>query len=548
MRRPFCTLVVLASLSPALPAQGIGPAAAGSQSPLAPVERAWLELRDVYDELRMTTELRLPAGPESRLSPDSLRARAARLRSRLLTLVHDVEPGTLEEGDARAYDVILRELQGLRDRTVGTAPAEAERECGVPFSPPAGVLDTLEALTDHVFSCYGAAAQRILVDGDTLDRLTILGLLGRVDDPARRERLFRALEPVWRSVNGDDGPSSPYRELVRRRLTDWGAGPTPMQERARGLGVEPDSLERWLEQVLEAWRATLPDTLFEPWDFYYFTGETSRLLSPRIPRDSLLAINRRFYQALGADPHRLRIRYEIDPRPGKYPVAFTDIAGRRPMRAWVSASYRVGGLDNLSELLHETGHAIHVSAIRTRPAYADWPDSDTFTEAIADLAAHELYDPAWQQAFLGAAAPLDASIRSKYGGVVLDIAWALFEIRGHRHPERSANDIWTEITRDYLRIRPHPEWSWWAMRGQLVDGPGYMLNYAFGAILIADVRERLTVLRGPFSTGDPGWYGWVSERLLRFGLERPSRDVVAGFLARPVLPDAILRDLGRAAR
>jgi hypothetical protein len=43
---------------------------------------------------------------------------------------------------------------------------------------------------------------------------------------------------------------------------------------------------------------------------------------------------------------------------------------------------------------------------------------------------------------------------------------------------------WTRLTRDYLRIRPHPELSWWAMRGQLVDSPGYMMNYAAGAILI----------------------------------------------------------------
>jgi oligoendopeptidase F len=208
----------------------------------------------------------------------------------------------------------------------------------------------------------------------------------------------------------------------------------------------------------------------------------------------------------------------------------------------------VGGLDNLSELLHETGHAIHVSAIRTRPAYADWPDSDTFTEAIADLAAQELYEPAWQQAFLGAAAPLDASIRSKYGGVVLDIAWALFEIRGHRNPGLSPNQVWTQITHDFLRIRPHPEWSWWAMRGQLINGPGYMLNYAFGAILIADIRAGLAEERGSFSHGDPDWYRWASDRLLRFGLEKPSRDVVESFLGRGVRPEALLDDLGRAAK
>ena len=43
------------------------------------------------------------------------------------------------------------------------------------------------------------------------------------------------------------------------------------------------------------------------------------------------------------------------------------------------ATYRTGGLDNLNELLHETGHAVHIAAIHTRPAFADWPDSDPLT-------------------------------------------------------------------------------------------------------------------------------------------------------------------------
>jgi oligoendopeptidase F len=241
----------------------------------------------------------------------------------------------------------------------------------------------------------------------------------------------------------------------------------------------------------------------------------------------------------------LEVRYEIEPRPGKYPIAFTDIAHRDPMRAWVSASYRIGGFDNLAELLHETGHALHVSAISTRPAYADWPGSDTFTEAIADLAALEMFEPAWQQRFLGVAAPLDASLRAKYSGIVLDIAWSLFEIRVHRTPSRSPNEIWTELTRDYLNIKPHPELSWWAVRGQLVESPGYMVNYALGAILIADLRARLIELRGPFTTGDPRWYSWVRAWLYRQGREEPSREVVNRFLGRALSPEALLADLGR---
>jgi hypothetical protein len=75
-----------------------------------------------------------------------------------------------------------------------------------------------------------------------------------------------------------------------------------------------------------------------------------------------------------------------------------------------------------------------------------------------------------------------------------------------------------------------------------------MLNYAFGAILIADIRAGLAEERGTFSHGDPDWYRWASDRLLRFGLEKPSRDVVESFLGRGVRPEALLDDLGRAAK
>jgi hypothetical protein len=83
------------------------------------------------------------------------------------------------------------------------------------------------------------------------------------------------------------------------------------------------------------------------------------------------------------------------------------------------------------------------------------------------------------------------------------------------------------------------------MRGQLIDAPGYMMNYAIGAMLIAAIRDRIRTRHGPFVTGDRSWYGWVSPRLYRFGLERPTRAVVEAFLGGPVSPAAILADMAR---
>jgi oligoendopeptidase F len=235
-------------------------------------------------------------------------------------------------------------------------------------------------------------------------------------------------------------------------------------------------------------------------------------------------------------------------------VAFTTFRARpglvsgawRPGEPWVFATYRVGGVDSLSELLHESGHAVHLTAIRTRPAFMDWPDSDVLTEAIADVPALEMFEPEWQGKYLGAFVPIADAIRAKYAGVVMDTAWALFEIRMHRKPGADPNQVWTEITQRYFRIRPHPELSWWALRGQLISAPGYMVTYAMAAILAADLRARVKQLHGPYAEGDPTWYAWMSERLYRYGLERPSRQVVEDFLSRPISPRALIDDLARA--
>lgn len=513
-------------------------------TPLARLERAWLEFRDLRDQLGVVRNLGATVSPRG-IPADTLVARIAGASARVRELAAAAPLAGLAPADSAAFALLRDQLAAAEaEAAARPAPSNSSDDCSDPL-PARWRGASLDSLTERTFACYGAAARRIVVEGDTLDRLSILGLLGRTEDPERRRRLFLALAPVWRSVNGDNAAASPYRVMVGLRRSAWAPGETPMAERARGLGVAPDTLERWLVAVLEAWRATMPDTLLEPWDWYYLTGEASRLLSPRVPRDSLPALANRYYRELGADPTRLGVHYDLVPRPGKYPVSFTDFGGRDPIEPWIFTSYRIGGLDNLGELLHEVGHAVHIAAISTRPAFADWPDSDTFTEAIADIAAMELYEPAWQQRYLGATVPLASSLRSKYAGIVLDVAWSLFEIRVHRSPEQSPNEIWTAITRDFLRIRPHPEWSWWAMRGQLVNGPGYMLNYAFGAILIADIRARLKAQHGSFTSGDPTWYPWVAARLFRFGRELPAREVVRRFLGRGVAVGALLADMRR---
>jgi hypothetical protein len=409
-------------------------------------------------------------------------------------------------------------------------------------------------LSRRIYGCFSEAAHALSFEGESLDRLTIFGRLPLTEEPSRREGLWRAMRPIWESVNGDNGPQSPYRTLIRMNVARLKREGEVLGESVRGIGVEPDVMEKWLVAVLQTWHDITPDVAIEPWDFDYNAGRGNRALRDAIPVESLRPINDRFYRDLGADPVALQVRYDVEPRPSKDPVAFTTF-GRRPRfeaggwvlgEPWVFASYQMGGLGNLLELLHETGHAIHIAAIRTRPAFNDWPDSDIFTEGIADIATLEMYDPVWQQRYLGISIPIADAVIAKYAAIAMGIAWALFEVRMHRAPERDPNDVWGEICQKYFRIKTHPDLAWWAVRGQLIDSPGYMMNYAAGGILNADLRARALELYGPYTEGDPEWYGRISEALYRFGLEKTSKEVIEAFLGRPVSPQAMLDDMSRA--
>ena len=114
-----------------------------------------------------------------------------------------------------------------------------------------------------------------------------------------------------------------------------------------------------------------------------------------------------------------------------------------------------------------------------------------------------------------------------------------------RAPQTDPNALWTEITTRYLHIVPHPELSWWAVRVQLADLPGYMVNYGLGAVLTAEMRQHISEALGAFDMGDSRWYGWLSEHLLRYGSERDTRALMQNFLGRPVSPQSLLAQIHR---
>ena len=467
-------------------------------------------------------------------------------RRQLDEALSHIGTGTLDATDRDALASIRRSLaeHEADDTTTGVQSrtcADAQRRD----------LD-YSSLRAALVSCYVEHGNHLRYDGGTIDRGTALQLLHVVDDRARRQSLFEAFGPLWTALNGRNEADSPYRRMIAMAADDARRNGSQIDAAARAIGVDATTVEHWLVQVLEAWRDSNPADPIEPWDFRYSNGAANRELQARIPAAALLPVNQRFYRDLGADLTQLGVVFDLESRPDKSPLAYSDflVRGRMANGQWqrpiarVLGTYPAGGLFSLNELVHENGHAVHVSAIRTRPAYMEWPDT-LFTEAFADVPSWSVHEPAWQRQYLGSSVAEAASMRALFANVMLDVAWSLFELRMLRNPALDPNAVWTDITHEYLRVVPHPEVPWWAMRVQLAGNPGYMVNYGLGALLTAEMRARTAADIGPFDTGNPRWYGWLSEQLLRYGSERDTQRLLQDLLGRPLSADALLEQIKR---
>ena len=454
------------------------------------------------------------------------------------------EPG-LSADDARALMLMRKSVDAMSREQEPLAP---KGRCGDAQGSGLKASDLHAAL----YACFDELGNNLQFEGQRVTRVAAFDLLTQMKEPQGRKDLFMAFVPLWRAINGNNEAASPYRRMLALSVAEYAKTGSPIDDAAKTLDVQPAQIETWLVSILEAWSKVNGGQQIEPWDYHYSGGEADRLLSSSVPTDSMLPITQRYYDDLGADLKKLGILYDLAPRPGKAPLAYTEYVVRghavngswQPTVAYVSGNYARGGLGLLNELVHENGHAVHMMALHTRPAFMDLGDA-VFYEAFADVPSWDTYEPAWQQKYLGKSAPESVSLRSLFSGVMLDVAWALFEIRMLKDPAADPNGVWTQITSRYLHVVPHPELSWWAVRVQLVESPGYMVNYGLGSVITADIRQHVRDSIGSFASGNPKWYPWISDHLLRQGMERETSVELKEFLGRPVSPDALLSQIAR---
>ena len=469
-------------------------------------------------------------------------------RSQLDVRLKNLTSAQLAPADVRVVGKMRGTFNELTDPGASMAP---DRKC----QDKARLELDADALQTALYACFDQVGNQLTFEGERITRGGALQRLQAIEEPARRKALFMAMAPLWEAVNGSNDPQSPYRRMIGMSATALKSKPSPIGEAAQALNVDARQLEEWLVELLQAWRvANQGSAAVEPWDYRYQHARASRALNASIPREALAKLNDRFFTDLGADPQALGVIFDIDPRPGKAPISYADTVriGRtlsgmwRPAIARISASYDHGGLYTLNELTHETGHAVHYMAVRARPAYF-WADT-LFIEAFGDVPSWSVFEPAWQQKYLGRSVPRADGLRELYSLVMLDVAWGLFELRMLRAPAADPNVLWTVITNRYLGVAPHPELSWWAVRAQLASNPGYMINYAVGAIITAEIRKRTRESIGAFDAGNPRWYAWTSEHLLKFGAELDTWQLVERLLGRPLSATSLVEEIESIGR
>ena len=523
--------------------------AQNTPKPLLHMEEAYADFNDAYGAVSLIDSN--PGSYPNRSYAGKSRAAWQQIyaakRSELMSIVEKVPVRGLSAEDARAIQLMRAAVEESSAIPNSLAPVGQCRDAQRQDMP-------LQPLQEALYACFTELANSLQFENRKVTRVAAFDLLARMQEPQRRKSMFMAFLPLWQSLNGGGEADSPYRRMIRMAAAEARKKGSPIDAAARTVGVSTAEAERWLERILDTWRQVSGDAAVEPWDYRYRGGAADRELGKAISREALQPLSQRYYLDLGLDLAKSDVLYDLDPRPDKAPLAYTDYVrrGRMLNGTWqstiarVSATYARGGLGLLNELIHENGHVAHMLALHTRPAFMDLGDP-IFFEAFADVPSWSVYEPAWQQKYLGRSVAESASLRALYSDVMLDVAWALFDLRMLRNPLADPNSVWTDITSHFMHIKPHPKLAWWAVRVQLVDTPGYMVNYGLGAVITADIRQRIAKQLGPFQSGDVRWYGWISEHLLKTGEEQETVELLRQFLGRPVSPRALVGELQRIA-
>ena len=159
-------------------------------SGLAQAESAYADLRALHDRYEVTTAAGLASAPDGTTLP-ALAERHDAVRAAVVERLAAVDSASLSPGDARALAVMRatvgRDLAPLGPtRTPAAAAADASPDCAYDPEAVSKTANGLDSLRVRIYACYGWAQHHVVVGKDTLDRLTVLGAIGRTADSMGR--------------------------------------------------------------------------------------------------------------------------------------------------------------------------------------------------------------------------------------------------------------------------------------------------------------------------------------------------------------------------
>ena len=252
---------------------GFGAAMAESRetAPLAETERLFLEFLAARD-----ASAYLETGHVKEWDGAGLETWNERLVARhkaLTTSLARLDTAALAPSDQAALAAIRVTLGDIGDPAPAAADG-ARREPRCEDRHDAS-LDR-EGLTAALRACFREIGNTLQFEGGTVDRGGALGLLAELDDPARRKAVFDAFLPLWAAINGANEPDSPYRRVLKMAAANDPVSSSGITAAARSIGVTVDDVERWLAQILAAWRDANPPDLVEPWDYRFYAEKVRK--------------------------------------------------------------------------------------------------------------------------------------------------------------------------------------------------------------------------------------------------------------------------------
>ena len=192
-------------------------------------------------------------------------------RARLTTELEGLPTSGVSSADTAAIAAMKKQMQAF---TGG----------GALFSPTAKCQDAARKdvaypqLKAALVACFVEIGNNLSFEGGKINRVSALDLLHATSDPVRRKAAFLVFVPLWQAINGNDERDSPYRRMIAGAAADAAKNGSEIDHVARDVGIDNAEVERWLVQMLDAWRASSGDVMVEPWDYRYQAGEAERLL------------------------------------------------------------------------------------------------------------------------------------------------------------------------------------------------------------------------------------------------------------------------------